>query len=160
MQTGLKLYFDTSVISAYFDTNNEERQIITQNWFNDNRAYYNYHISVTVLEEIDATKNNVKRDAMLEFVENNQFSVLKITDEILELSAQYQKESKILSKEINDTIHIACASLNYMDAVVSWNFKHFLNLETIIDVHRINKKSNLKLIEVVTLNSIGINRNG
>ena len=78
----------------------------------------------------------------------------------MDLSRQYQNESKILSKEINNTIHITCASLNHIDAIVSWNFKHFLNIESIMDVHRINKQNSLKLIEIVTLNSIGVNRSG
>ncbi|MBX7047090.1 MAG: PIN domain-containing protein [Ignavibacteria bacterium] len=160
MSSRLKLYFDTSVISAYFDSNNSDRQITTQNWFVDNLTNYNCFISVTVLEEIDATKNAAKRDLMLEFVEDNKFHVLKITDRVLELSKQYQDESKILAKEINDTIHIACASLNNIDAIVSWNFKHFLNIESIIDVHKINKQNNLNLVEIVTLNSIGVNTNG
>ena len=51
---------------------------------------------------------------------------------------------------INDAIHIAIASLNHCDFIVSWNFKHIVRAKTIKGVHVINLREGYSLIEIVS----------
>ena len=51
----LKIYLDTSVISAHFDFKKPVRQLITQKWFEDEIVRYESFISDTVLQEIGNT---------------------------------------------------------------------------------------------------------
>ena len=40
-----KIYLDTSIPSAYFDTSKPLRQLITQKWFENNASTYELYIS-------------------------------------------------------------------------------------------------------------------
>jgi len=159
LQSKLKLYFDTSVISAYFDSQKPQRQLITQKWFESEFDNYECYISDLVEAEINATKNSDKRSSMVEFVNQYKFSKFKMNEEAFALSILYRQTSDILKNEINDTIHIAVATLNNIDVIVSWNFKHIVNVQSLIDIHNINDKMDLKIIEIVTIDSIGDKNN-
>ena len=41
----LKLYLDTSIPSAYYDTSKPMRQLITQKWFENKGAQYELYMS-------------------------------------------------------------------------------------------------------------------
>jgi len=76
-----------------------------------------------------------------------------IQNEIINLANLYRKE--ILTNEINDTIHIACASFNKLDIIVSWNFKHIVNFKTINSIHKINKENKFNIIEILSPQNLG-----
>lgn len=81
------------------------------------------------------------------------FSILEINKEAVELSEIYRME--VIKNEINDSIHIALASINSLDAIISWNFKHIVNLNTINKIHTINIRQKLKIIEILTPENLG-----
>ena len=56
MRKKIKVYLDTSVISALFDDRNPERQDLTKRFFDEIESFKVY-ISEVVLAEIDATKD-------------------------------------------------------------------------------------------------------
>ena len=49
----IRLYLDTSIPSAYFDTSKPLRQLITQKWFENEALSYEMYISVIAIEEIN-----------------------------------------------------------------------------------------------------------
>jgi predicted nucleic acid-binding protein len=53
----LKIYLDTSVISAYFDFRKPIRQLITQKWIQYNAKEFEIFISTLVLDEILTVEN-------------------------------------------------------------------------------------------------------
>ena len=113
-----KIYIDTSVISAYFDYQKPIRQLITEKWFRSNLKDYDPYISALVIEEIGGTPDEIKRNAMLSLVKDYQLTVLPITEAITVLAEHYRKH--VIPKEINDSLHIAVATLNDISAIVSW----------------------------------------
>ena len=60
----LKLYLDTSVPGAYYDTSKPVRQLITQKWFEYETPEYDLHISNLTLEELSKISNAEKREAI------------------------------------------------------------------------------------------------
>jgi predicted nucleic acid-binding protein len=84
--------------------------------------------------------------------------VLEINPEIIKLSDFYRKD--ILINELNDTIHIATATYYGLDAIVSWNFKHIVNLNTIKEVHNINIINNYPIVEILTIENLGGSKYG
>ena len=50
----LKVYLDTSILSAYFDLRKPMRQLMTQKWVQNDLKSFVPYISVLVLEEINA----------------------------------------------------------------------------------------------------------
>lgn len=49
---------------------------------------------------------------------------VEITDDILILATKYVDEKVIGESSFDDCIHIATATINRADILVSWNFKH------------------------------------
>ena len=63
MKKRIKVYLDTSVISALFDYRNPERQSLTEKFFNE-IMNYNVYLSVITLAEVDRTPDEKLRDNM------------------------------------------------------------------------------------------------
>ncbi|MFH0924549.1 MAG: PIN domain-containing protein [bacterium] len=148
-----KIYLDTSVISAYFDIKKPVRQIITQKWIENDIKDYEVFIPTLVIDEINHNTNIDLKNKMLNLLNDLSVEVLEVNDEILRLSERYRKD--VLNKEINDTIHIAVASFNKINAIVSWNFRHIVNLKTIEKIHKVTVSNDLPIIEVISIENIG-----
>ena len=56
------------------------------------------------------------------------------------LANVYIKEKIIPIKKIEDAQHIAIATCNQIDILVSWNFKHLANIQKQIAVKVVNEK--------------------
>ena len=83
---------------------------------------------------------------------------MEINDDILKIAAMYRK--KAIPNEINDSIHLAAASYYKLDAVVSWNFKHIVNLKTIKAIHDVNSVHGLSSVEIITIENLGGDKYG
>lgn len=79
--------------------------------------------------------------------------LLEIDEDILNLSEKYR--NKIIKNEINDSIHIATATVNKLDAIVSWNFRHIVNLKTMNAIHMINLENHYHTLEIVSIENLG-----
>jgi predicted nucleic acid-binding protein len=148
-----QIYLDTSVISAYFDYKKPIRQLITQKWIENESKDYDILISTLVIDEINKNNNETLKNEMFKLINNLSVNLLEIDENILKLSKEYRKI--ILSNEINDTIHIATASYNKIKAIISWNFRHIVNLKTIEKIHEVNIKKGYPIIEIISLENIG-----
>jgi hypothetical protein len=59
-------------------------------------------------------------------------------------------QCKVLSKKSEDDLaHIACSVLNDFDYIVSWNFKHLVNVKTINKVNAVNILLGLREIKII-----------
>ena len=148
-----QIYLDTSVISAYFDFHKPIRQLITQKWFEYNAQEYQLFASTVVLEEIHKNTDQILLVKMLQLLDEYVVSILEVNEEITRLAEQYR--SQILPQEINDTLHLAIASYAQLDAIVSWNFRHIVNLKTMKIIQEINVQQNYSEIQILTLEQIG-----
>ncbi len=95
---------------------------------------------------------------MLVVIDQNAIQVLGINEVILNTAAAYRK--KVIPQEINDSIHLAVAAYYKLDAVVSWNFKHIVNLKTIKAIHDVNRAERLVPVEIVTIENLGGDKYG
>ena len=80
--------------------------------------------------------------------------MLELNDEIFSIAKDYRK--KVISREVNDSIHLAVAAYYNLDAVVSWN----VNLKTIKVIHAINLNKGLNSVEIVTVENLGGDKYG
>jgi predicted nucleic acid-binding protein len=151
----IKLYLDTSVPSAYYDTSRPLRQLITQKWFENEALSYELYISVITVEEIGKIKNDVKRQNISELTVKYKMKVLGISDKAKELADEYMKKGAIPESEPEDAYHIAIASINELNALASWNFKHIVSINPIRKIHEINRKYNYAAIEIGSLEIFG-----
>jgi len=91
---------------------------------------------------------------MFEKLADIDYDEAEITDEIRELANKYVLEGIFPTKYFDDALHVACASINICNAVVSWNFKHMVKLKTILAVNGINKYMGYGEIEILTPEAI------
>ena len=148
-----KIYLDTSIISAYFDYKKPIRQLITEKWIENESSNYDIYISTLVLNEINNNIDDILKVKMFDLVNGLSVTVLEINDDINKLADSYRNE--ILSNEVNDTLHIAAASYYKINAIISWNFRHIVNLTTIEKIHKINLKNNYPILEIISIENIG-----
>jgi predicted nucleic acid-binding protein len=124
----LQLYAETSVWNFYFADDAPEKRDATIAFFDGLPASpYEVFISLVVSEEI-AKAEPTKRQRLLELLERFEPEVLEVTEEVVELANQYRMHGAIPESKIEDSVHIACATVYELDAVISWNMKHIANL--------------------------------
>ncbi|MCP4989321.1 MAG: type II toxin-antitoxin system VapC family toxin [Colwellia sp.] len=73
---------------------------------------------------------------------------LAFDSESYELAYEYIKRGIIPSKYEDDAFHIAVASVNNLDAIISWNFKHIVKLKTKKEVFGTNLLMGYKEIDI------------
>jgi predicted nucleic acid-binding protein len=148
-----QLYLDTSIISAYFDFHKPIRQLVTQKWFEVNAKDYQLFASTVVLEEIHKNTDQTLLVNMLQLLDAYAISILEVSEEIIHLAEAYR--GHVLPQEINDTLHIALASYYSLDAIISWNFRHIVNLKTMKAIHDINLQQHYADIQILTIEQVG-----
>ncbi len=145
----MKLYIESSVINFAFATDDMERVNITKKFFEVGVRRHESFISELVLEEIEKT-SGPKREKMSTFVLKHRFRVLPNSEEAEKLAAKYVGSGLIPEKYLNDAIHIALATVNKMEVIVSWNMEHIVKLKTIVGVNKINKEEGHDSILIMT----------
>jgi predicted nucleic acid-binding protein len=139
-----RYYTDTSVFGGYFDS---EFKGTTQRLFQQisKRGIKILYSELTRNELINAPDNvrdyvNSLPDDALEYIE--------IIDEALDLADLYIKEKVVGKTSREDCIHIALATIYRADVLVSWNFKHIVNLSRIRGYNSVNLKTGYPNIEI------------
>lgn len=151
----IRLYLDTSVPSAYYDTSKPIRQLLTQKWFENEALLYELYISVITVEEIGEIKNDLKKQNISALTVKYNMQVLDFSDKAKNLANEYMIRGAIPPSEPQDAYHIAIATINEIDALASWNFKHIVSINPIRKIHEINRKYNYSPIEIGSLEIFG-----
>jgi len=150
----LKIYLDTSVPSAYYDESNKNRCEITKKWWDEKLFQENeVYISEIALMEISRTKNEVLRNKLKTLVKAAQRLV--VVEGTIELAKAYIKQGIIPKDYYDDALHISLAAISGMDVIVSWNFKHMVNLATRRQVRAINILNGYNEIDIVSPEELG-----
>ena len=145
----LKLYLDSSTIShLYADDVPEKMSDTNQLWEDFADGKYELFISPVVMSEIDNCPEP-KCSALYSKMEQVQFELLQRTDEITNLAQEYVKNGVLSEKSMADCLHIAFAVVNNCDIIVSWNFKHLVNVKTINKVKIVNAINQYREISIV-----------
>lgn len=139
-----RIYIDTSVIGGYFD---EEFKDATRELF---KRFENNEITFVVsdlldLELIGAPKN--VRELPYKF-SVDKFERVELTDEAVVLADTYIAEKVVGKTSLEDCRHIAIATINKVDVLASWNFKHIVNLDRIKGYNSVNYRLGYPMIEI------------
>lgn len=81
-----RLYLDTSIPSAFYDTSKPMRQLLTQKWFEHEKSNYLLSISTLTIQEIEKLGNAEKRNNITDLIISSHAELLEITEEALNLS--------------------------------------------------------------------------
>ena len=100
---------------------------------------------LTTLELKDAPQE--VRDIIREIPEEN-IDYEELTEEAVNLARKYIVEGVIGEGKLVDAEHIAIATINRVDVLVSWNFRHIVNLSKIRGYNSVNLKYGYPLLEI------------
>jgi hypothetical protein len=139
-----RIYIDTSIVGGFFD---EEFKEVTGVLFNKlQKGDVIFVISdLLELELIDAPVNVREH---LETYSVNSFEKITFSEEAEKLAQYYISENVVGKSSITDCRHIALATINRVDVLASWNFKHIVNLERIKGYNSINLRMGYPMIEI------------
>ena len=124
----MRIYLDTSVPSTYFDDRTPDRQAVTRDFWDKALLHgHELQISEIVILEIAQNPNEEKRKKVLELVRD--LPELKQGPEVIVLAKEIVDANLVPAGKIEDAIHLALSALHRVDVLVSWNFRHIVNLK-------------------------------
>jgi predicted nucleic acid-binding protein len=149
MNKKLKIYLDTSVVSYLLQDDVPEKMEITNRlWELFEEGKYELYLSNVTMKEISKCPEP-KRSQLIQRLEDIEYTLIEVSDNARDIAEQLV-EMKILSpKSYDDCQHIAAAVECECDCIVSWNFKHIVNIRTIRGVRAITNLKGYKPIEIL-----------
>lgn len=139
-----RIYIDTSIVGGYFDTEfDAETKMLFKRLTNNEVIFV---ISDLLDIELERAPERVKN--LLYKYPDDCFERVTLTLEAKELGELYVKENVVGQTSIEDCYHIAMATINNVDVLASWNFKHIVNFTRIKGYNSVNIKSGYNLLEI------------
>lgn len=141
-----RIYLDTSVFGGYYDSEFELwTKILFEKIINgEYKIIYSKLIDIELFSAPDQVKE------IVELIPEKDIIRVDITDEANALAEQYLSENVVGKTSRADCTHIAIATLNNEDILVSWNFKHIVNINRIRGYNSVNYKYGHKILEIRT----------
>ena len=141
-----RIYIDTSVVGGQFD---QEFSADTQPFFAAVMAGKFVVVLSDLLEAELARAPQRVRD-FLTTLPTAQVERIRLTQDAADLADQYIAAKVVGPTSRADCQHIAMATLAKADVLVSWNFKHIVNLDRIRGYNGINYQLGHSMIEIRT----------
>lgn len=147
--TPLRVYLDSSVISALVDEHLPERIAARARLFGllAKGEGLQAVVSELVVDEAMAGPEEVGRD-LSDLARRVPLEVLTRSAEADELAECYIDAGVIPESSRNDALHVAMATVAEVDVILSWNFEHMVNLRRIRGVNGVNLIRGYRQIEI------------
>ena len=139
-----KLYIDTSVFGGYYDE--EFAEFTTPLFERLNNGEFKLLFSTVTQDELENAPQRV-RD-LVKQLKTDSTDFVEVTEEAIDLATEYINEKVVGQTSFADCLHIALATINQADYLISWNFKHIVNVQRIRGYNAINLKNGYKLLEI------------
>ena len=139
-----RIYADTSVIGGCLDPEFEVPSLRLVERFKLGEAVTTL-FELTLLELVDAPEK--VRDVLNGIPEAHR-EYLDLTTEAKELAERYLNEGVIGPGKRIDAQHIAIATISRVDVLVSWNFRHIVNLARIRGYNSVNLRQGYPILEI------------
>jgi len=139
-----RIYTDTSVIGGCLDTEFSA---------SSTRLFERFARGSDVLVLSDLTRLELERAAavvraIIEQLPQAAIEEVRLTQEARELAEEYLMAKVIGLGSLLDAQHIATATISRVDVLVSWNFKHIVNISRIHGYNSVNLRLGYPLLEI------------
>lgn len=141
-----RLYLDTSVFGGFFE---EEFEEWTQILF-ERILLGKYQLIYSELTDSELLKAPQEVRELVGQIPESSLNFVEITPPAMELADQYISEGVVGKSSRSDCLHIALATLHHADVLISWNFKHIVNLKRIRGYNSINYRMGHQVLEIRT----------
>jgi len=149
MERKLKIYIDTSVIGGCYDEEFAE-------WSNMLFEEFKSGKKIAVISDLTYDELLKAPDFVREIPDEFKQMLIR-NEETLFLANKYVELKVISEKYYDDATHIALSTINHVDVLVSWNFKHIVNLNRILKYNTINFSLGYKILEIRNPKEVLIN---
>lgn len=138
------VYLDSSVPSYWLEQGPDPiiqaRHLITGKWWVNDLPRLDAYISQVVLDEL--VEGDPERAAKrLELVKG--FPLLDVDEEVVEAAEFYAQNLVMPSRDKRDAFHLALASVNDIEYLVTWNFAHLANARKRTHIEVLNRRLHL-----------------
>jgi len=140
----LRTYIDTSVIGGCLDEEFKEDSVKLFDEFT--KGFKTLIISDVLLFEFDGASEKVK--SILKNVPIDNVEYVSLTEESIALANAYIEQGAVAKKSLSDARHIAIATVERVDVLVSWNFKHIVNINRIHLFNSVNLKLGYSVLDI------------
>jgi len=141
----MRLYFDTSVFSAYYDERTPERLQATREFWSTLKPHQLICSTLTIDELRQAEHNRAEQFTLL----LQEFQVVTLTSAMHDLANAYVNAGVVPMRYLDDALHIAAATCSDANVLVSWNFRHLVKRNTRLLVNYVNAQHSLPSIEIL-----------
>jgi hypothetical protein len=142
-----KVYLETTLFNFYVDKDRDAHTDTVKLFKEISQRKYEAYTSTYVTEELENAPE-AKRDKMMKLITKYNIAVLAPTDEAVRIADIYVAEGVIPQKYHTDGLHIAIATVNDLDIIVSMNFRHIVKRKTILATGKINNLNGYRAIEI------------
>jgi predicted nucleic acid-binding protein len=139
-----RIYADTSVLGGCFD---EEFQDASRRLID---AFVAGEL-ILVLSELTVRELEFAPETVIQVVAeipDKHVEIVGISAEAEDLAEGYIREGAVSPGMRADALHIAMATVARVDVLVSWNFRHIVNLKRIHAYNAVNLKRGYPLLEI------------
>jgi predicted nucleic acid-binding protein len=144
----LKIYLETTMFNYYFDTDRDAHPYVVRLFEKIAEGKYEAYTSEHAVSELQQASNEKKRNNMLDLIPKYGIIVLGHNAEAERLADLYIAE-RVLPKDcVNDSLHIAIASVNDIDIILSLNFKHITSKITEEKTGIINIRNGYRRVDI------------
>ena len=139
-----RIYLDTSVIGGYYDSEFEE----------DTRILFEkikleqFHVVLSDITEGELQGAPEMIQNLFIELSTGLTTKIELTEEAVQLADTYLAEKVVGKTSRVDCFHIALATINQVDILVSWNFKHIVNVQRIRGYNAVNMKMGYPTIDI------------
>lgn len=146
----MRLYLDTSVLGALADSDEPQRVEITRRFLGSlaERTHIGV-ISNAVQEELALAPANV-RVLVTSILSGVELEIAVDDSASRELFDAYSRAAILAPRYRVDLRHVAIAVSARVDAIVSWNFRHLVNVRTRRAVNSVNLRLGYALVEIIS----------
>ena len=146
----MKVYLDTSIISHLDHDDVPEKMNETKAlWEAFRKGSFEVFLSTITLEEINECPEP-KRSVLLDYLGQIDYTLIEVDDKTDRIAHRIIEMGILKQKSFDDCQHIASAVAAECDCIVSWNFKHLVNIKTIRGIRAITNLEGYKPIEIVS----------
>lgn len=135
---------DTSVYGGFFD--DEFQDFTTPLFERINNGEFTIIFSTLLEEELELAPEKVRE--LVRGIDKDDTEFVIETDSAVQLATEYIFENVVGQTSYSDCLHIALATVNQADLLISWNFKHIVNIQRIRGYNSINIKNGYKQLEI------------
>lgn len=142
----IRIYTDTSVLGGCEDEEFAEYSVrLMEGFVRGERVLV---LSNLTVQELAAAPADVRR--RLAAVPEAHIETLQLDAESKELAEAYIATGVLTASMRADAQHIAIATVARVDVLVSWNFKHIVNLQRIQGYNSVNLRKGYPMMEIRT----------